>query len=118
MIRRSGRFLVVDLQTPHRVHSTSVKIPIDRIDHAVLKTLAGDVLRPAVVMAIVDGVLARLEPRAAARAVGQQRTALQAVEREIGYLVKAIATGDPLEPLLEGEAAVGRLLAGTAGLTT
>jgi site-specific DNA recombinase len=77
-----------------------LKIPIDRLDDAVLTTLAGDVLRPAVIMAVVDGVLARLEPKAAARDAGQQRTALEAVEREIGNLAKAIAAGGQLEPLL------------------
>ncbi len=82
------------------VCGNALKIPIDRIDRAVLKTLAGDVLRPAVVMAIVDGVLARLEPRVAAHDVGQQQTALQTVEREIGNLAKAIAAGGQLEPLL------------------
>jgi hypothetical protein len=51
-------------------------------------------------MAVVDGVLARLEPKAAARDAGQQRTALEAVEREIGNLAKAIAAGGQLEPLL------------------
>ena len=82
------------------VCGNGLKIPIDRLDDAVLTTLAGDVLRPAVIMAVVDGVLARLEPRAAARDAGQQRTALQAVEREIGNLAKAIAAGGQLEPLL------------------
>jgi site-specific DNA recombinase len=82
------------------VCGNALKIPIDRVDHAVLQTLAGDVLRPAVVMAVIDGVLARLEPRAAARDVGQQRTALRAVERELSNLAKAIAVGGQLEALL------------------
>jgi hypothetical protein len=77
-----------------------LKIPIDRIDDAVLRTLAGDVLSPAVVTAVIVGVLASLEPRAVAREVDRQRTALQAVERELGNLAKAIAAGGQLEPLL------------------
>jgi hypothetical protein len=82
------------------VCGNGLKIPIDRIDEAVLKSLADDVLRPTVVMAVVDGVLARLEPQVVARDVGQLRTALQAAEREIGNLAKAIAAGGELEPLL------------------
>jgi len=82
------------------VCGNGLKIPIDRIDDAVLGTLAGDVLRPAVVMAIVDGVFASLEPRAVARDVERQRMALQAVDRGLGNLAKAIAAGGQLEPLL------------------
>jgi site-specific DNA recombinase len=82
------------------VCENGLKIPIHRVDDAVLKTLAGDVLRPAVVMAVVDDVLAGLEPRAAARDVARLRTDLQTVDREIGNLVKAITVGGQLDPLL------------------
>ena len=71
-----------------------------RVDEAVLSTLAGDVLRPAVVMAIIDGVLEELTPRARTRELQQCRTALHTVEREIANLATAIATGGELEPLL------------------
>jgi hypothetical protein len=42
---------------------------IERIDQAVLGTLGGDVLRPSVVMAILDGVLETMSPRTRAREV-------------------------------------------------
>ena len=82
------------------VCGNALKIPVARLDQAVLKTLAGDVLRPAVVMAVVDGLLCRLEPQAAGRDVDRQRAALQIVDREIGFLAQAISTGGELEPLL------------------
>jgi hypothetical protein len=37
-------------------------LPIDRVNDAVLKALAGDVLRPTVVSAIIDGFLKELLP--------------------------------------------------------
>ena len=39
------------------VCGNSLTMRIERIDQAVLRTLGGDVLRPSVVMAILDGVL-------------------------------------------------------------
>jgi hypothetical protein len=39
------------------VCGTALKLPIERVDGAVLGELGGKILRPAVVMAIVDGVL-------------------------------------------------------------
>ena len=77
-----------------------LKLPMERVDHAVLTTLGGEVLRPAVVMAIIDGVLAELSPQTLARELDRQRLSLQDVQREIGNLAKAIAAGGPLEGLL------------------
>ena len=45
------------------VCGNGLRLPRDRIDNAVLKTLAGDVVRPAVVMAIVDGMLEAVASR-------------------------------------------------------
>jgi hypothetical protein len=75
-------------------------LPLDKVDDAVLRTLAGNVLRPAVAMAVIDGVLEHLTPRSRERDLQQIRATLQTVEREIGNLAQAIAAGGQLEPLL------------------
>jgi site-specific DNA recombinase len=80
--------------------SNGLRIPVDRVDHAVLTALAGEVLRPAVVMAVVDRVFEQLTPQAAGRDAANLRTDLQAVEREIGNLTRAIAAGGEMESLL------------------
>jgi DNA invertase Pin-like site-specific DNA recombinase len=82
------------------VCGNGLQLPIDRVDDAVLRTLGGDVLRPAVVMAIIDGVLKELEPQAARRNLGRARAELQTLERELENLATAIAAGGRLEPLL------------------
>jgi site-specific DNA recombinase len=63
-------------------------VPVDRVDEAVLRTLGTDVLRPPVVMAILDGV-------------EELRSELSAIERELARLTNALAAGGTLEPLLE-----------------
>ena len=82
------------------VCGNGLRVPLGRVDDAVLTALAGNVLRPAVVMAVIDGVLEQLTPRARERDLQQSRTALQTVDREIANLTTAIATGGQLEPLL------------------
>ena len=72
---------------------------------AVLGTLAGDVLRPAVVMAVVDGVLAALTPTTRAKHAHRDRAARAGLDREVGRLTEAIATGGPLTALLAALAA-------------
>ena len=56
---------------------------IERVDDAVLQTLGGDVLRPDVVMAILDGVFEAMTPTTRARDVDALRTELSGLEREI-----------------------------------
>jgi hypothetical protein len=58
-----------------------------------LGTLATGVLRLAVVMAIVDGVIAVLTPKRCDRENKQDRAELPAIDREIGRLTEAIAAG-------------------------
>jgi site-specific DNA recombinase len=81
------------------VCGNALKLPIERVDQAVLGELGGKVLRPAVVMAIVDGVLEAMRP--GADDVGRQRDELRRIEREIGRFVEAIAAGGPLASLVE-----------------
>ena len=83
------------------VCGNGLKIPIDRVDDAVLKSLGGDVLRSQVAMAIVDGVLAEFQPRNLVRDLARYRDELQAMEREAERLTEAIAAGGHLAPLLE-----------------
>ena len=73
---------------------------MEAIDDAVLRSLGGDVLHPAVIMAVIDAVIAELKPQALKRTVDGQRKALRDVEREISNLARAIAAGGPLESLV------------------
>lgn len=75
---------------------------IEIVDDAVLGTLGGDVLRPEVVKAILDGVIDEMKPRSYVQAVEESRAETQALDREIGRLTTAIADGGPLASLLEG----------------
>ena len=74
---------------------------VERVDAAVLNTLGGDVLRPSVVMAVLDGVLEAMSPRTRARDVGELRTELTGLDRELARLSNAIAAGGELGPLLD-----------------
>jgi len=64
-------------------------------------TLTGDVLRPAVVMAILDGVLEAQRPRQGQNPLEEARRALHRLEREIARLTEAIAAGGTLASLLK-----------------
>jgi site-specific DNA recombinase len=68
-------------------------LPVDRVNDAVLKALAGDVLRPVVVSAIVDGVLEHLLPANVESHVDDLRRALRAVDTKIQHLTTAIEQG-------------------------
>src|SRR5262249_44599184 len=83
------------------VCGNSLRLPITRIDDAVLKTLAGDVLRPAVAMAVVDGVLEELSPQSQTQELERYHVEFQKTERAIANLADAIADAGDLEPLLE-----------------
>jgi site-specific DNA recombinase len=93
-------------------------VPVDREDEAVLRTLGGDVLRPPVVMAILDGVFETMSPRTRSHDVEELRSELSAIERELARLTNALAAGGTLEPLLEAvKARQGRREQVTAALT-
>jgi len=74
---------------------------VTRVDEAVLSTLGGDVLRPAVVMAILDGVFEAMNPTICAHDVDVLRSELAELERELARLTNAIAAGGELNSLLE-----------------
>jgi site-specific DNA recombinase len=98
--RRHAYGCIAYLKRGTSVCGNALRVPIDRVDDAVLRTLSGDVLRPAVVMAIVNGVLDSLESRTAKRDASNHRLTLRAIEREIANLAQAVATGGQLEALL------------------
>jgi len=70
----------------------------EKIDDAVLRTLRGDVLRPAVVWVVLDGVWEAMDPQARGERLDRVRTELATVAREIGRLTEAIASGDQWTP--------------------
>jgi site-specific DNA recombinase len=82
------------------VCGNGLRLPLERIDTAVLGTLAGDVLRPAVIHAVIAGVLDALEPKAVGRDVERSRAELARVERELERLTDAIAAGGDLASLV------------------
>jgi len=61
--------------------------------------LAGGVLRPAVVSAVIHGVLRELTPSPATE-LPALRTSLLSIERGLGNLAQAIATAGDIAPLL------------------
>jgi DNA invertase Pin-like site-specific DNA recombinase len=72
----------------------------ERIDDAVLEALGGDVLKPAMVTAVIDGVFAALRRDARHAALDGTRVELATIEREITRLTEAIATGGDMMSLL------------------
>jgi site-specific DNA recombinase len=82
------------------VCTNAVKLPIAKLDAAVLATLR-DVLHPKAVLAIIDGLLQRFAPPSLARDLQRGRREVETLDREITNLATAIAQGGQLLPLLE-----------------
>ena len=104
--QRKGRRLFTYACTAYHKRGTTVcgnglALPIERIDDDVLQALAGDVLRPAVVMAVIDGVLEEMNPQAQAGELARLRAEALTVDREMERLTEAIAAGSQLGPLLD-----------------
>ena len=76
----------------------ALRLPLHYIE--VKNALGGDVLRPPVVMAVLDGVMGAMSPRTLAHDLDELRTELTAFKREIARLTNAIAAGGELVPLL------------------
>jgi site-specific DNA recombinase len=68
-------------------------LPIDRVNDAVLKAIAGDVLRPAVVSAIIDGFLEQLVPANVESRVDDLRRQLRGLDTKIQNLTAAVEQG-------------------------
>ncbi len=82
------------------VCDNALVLPIDCVDDAVLQALAGDVLRPAVVTAIIEAVFAELEPTKVATTIDALRAELRALDQKIANLTTAVEDGAPLAPLV------------------
>jgi len=99
--RSSARRHVYGCLTYHKrgMCANNVRVPIEDVDHAVLTAIAGDVLRPAVVAAVVQGVRAALTPSRQGDDVLAFERELATVDRQIGHLtaaggVSAVLAGD------------------------
>jgi hypothetical protein len=73
-------------------------IPIERIDDALLARLGDDLLKPAIIDAVIAGVTAALKPRG--EQVSKRRSELMTVKQEIARLTEAIATSTSTLPSL------------------
>jgi site-specific DNA recombinase len=83
------------------VCGNGLQMRADRIDEAVLRTLAGDVLRPAVVMAVVDGALDALKVDTRHEDAQAARVELQRVDTETRRLADSIAAGGEMGALVD-----------------
>lgn len=80
----------------------SLIVAVDRVNDAVLRTIGGDVLRPAVVNAVIAGVLDAQRPEVFAHDLEQRRRELAELDAEIARLTDAVAAGGRLPGLLAG----------------
>ncbi len=82
------------------VCDNALVLPIERIDRAVQATLSKDVLRPAVVRALIESVFKLLRPKQVTANVGALRTELRALDTKIANLTDAIENGAAVAPLV------------------
>jgi Recombinase zinc beta ribbon domain len=75
-------------------------VRMEQVDRAVLAALAGDVLTPAVIMAVVDGVLNAFKAPTTGVTAELKRAELKDIDRQIERLTDAIAAGGELPSLL------------------
>jgi hypothetical protein len=73
-------------------------LPIDRVNDAVLKAIAGDVLRPVVVSAIIDGFLEQLLPMNVETRIDDLRRQLRVLDGKIQNLTAAVEQGGATLP--------------------
>jgi DNA invertase Pin-like site-specific DNA recombinase len=83
-----------------KICANALVLPIERVNDAVLARLAGDVLHPAVITAIIDGVFDALNPAAVAGNVSALRAELRALDRRIENLTTAVENGASVTPLI------------------
>jgi hypothetical protein len=74
--------------------------PIANVDAAVQSKLVSDVLRPAIVRAVLDGVFEALQPTSVGKSVRALRHDLAALDVKIARLTAAIEDGDALAPIV------------------
>ena len=88
------------------VCGNGLRLPIQRVDDAVLATLAGTELRPPVVMAVIDGVIQQLGPQSRVGQLEHLLAERDQAGRAVSNLSRAIAVAGGLEPLLKDLGAV------------
>lgn len=76
-------------------------LPVGRVDDAVRSKFTGEVLTPAAVRVIVNGVLERLCPASVQSSADSLREQLAAVDEKISNLTTAIEEGAAVAPLLK-----------------
>lgn len=89
-----------------RNHKTALcanrlRLPIERVDDAVLQAIIDQVLTETVVEAVVERVMMRLSPNVVSSDMQELRASLVRVQREIDNLATAIARGGEFESLLK-----------------
>ena len=82
------------------VCDNALVLPVGRVDDAVLVKLASDVLRPAVVRAVIDGVFEAMRPTTMSKNVDTLRGELKSLDRKIANLTEAIENGAAVAPLV------------------
>ena len=82
------------------VCDNALVLPIDRVDDAVLAKLGRDVLHPAVVKALLDGVFEALQPAKVTKNVGALQKELRALDTKIANLTTAIEDGAAVAPIV------------------
>jgi DNA invertase Pin-like site-specific DNA recombinase len=75
-------------------------MPVRVVEEAVVRALAGDVLRLAVVMAIIDAVFETLQPTTLKATEDAHRAEIQALDRRIARLTAAVEEGAAVAPLV------------------
>lgn len=91
---------LADLTRGTSVCGNGLRLPLDRVDDAVIRTVAGEVLRPQVVMSVLESVLEEMTPRSRVTDLDHLRASLRTVEQGIRNLAQAIAAAGELGPLL------------------
>jgi len=78
-----------------------LRIPVDRVNAAVLQTIGDDVLRPAVWVAVLDKAWARVQAAQSRNGDEAIRTELAMIDRALDNLAEAIAAaGGPIDALV------------------
>jgi hypothetical protein len=73
---------------------------MENVDAAVLETLAGKVLRPQVIDAVIAGVKRAMKPASITGDIQRRRAEVSTLEKEIGRLTEAIAASATTLPTL------------------
>jgi site-specific DNA recombinase len=81
--------------------SNRLRLPIERVDDAVLQAIIDQVLTETVVQAVVEREMTRLSPTIVGSEMRELRASLLRVQREIDNLATAIARGGELESLIK-----------------